>query len=177
MKRTVLFTIITLATLVLTTSAFAASPVSTANTNNITASVAGNCTVSAFSITFGAYDPLVTNASTPLDNVTNKVNVFCTKGTAVTSVSLSAGADFGLGPIGAGMRSMKSTVGANYLSFEIYNDSLGGTVWNTTNTVSGTSTSKGSAINGGFTLYGRVPAGQDVAVASYQETIDATVNF
>jgi spore coat protein U-like protein len=176
MKRTVQLTIISLAVLALTTSAFAASTASTANSNNITASVAANCTVSAFSIAFGAYDPVVTNASTALTNITNKVNVYCTNG-ATATVSLSNGADYGQGPSGATTRAMKSTVGTNYLSFDIFKDAAFATVWNTTNTVNGTSTSKNTAVSGGFILYGSIPAGQDVAVASYQETIDATVNF
>src|SRR5438128_1650300 len=56
---------------------------------SVTASVANNCTISTTAIGFGAYDPIVANATTPLDS-TGSVTITCTKG-AATTLSLNAG--------------------------------------------------------------------------------------
>jgi len=166
MKRAALFAI----TLSLATSAFAAS-VSTSNTNNITASVAPKCTIGAFAIAFGAYDPF---SATPLDQ-TGTVSINCTKGTSgVISLNLGANAS------GSTRRMQDTGATGNYLTYEIYDNSTRTTVWNTTNTVTlGPSASKDTALTA--TAYGRVTAGQDpqagAGVTNYQDTIVATVTF
>ena len=45
------------------------------------------------------------------------------------------------------------------------------------NTDSGTSASKNTPISGGFVAYGRIPAGQDVTMGSYADTMLVTVNY
>ena len=50
------------------------------NTINITATVAAKCTIGAFSVAFGAYDPF---SATPLDQQ-GTVTINCTKGTSGT---------------------------------------------------------------------------------------------
>ncbi|SRR5216683_5566577 len=166
MKRAALFAI----ALSLATSAFAAS-VSTSNSNNITASVAPKCTIGAFAIAFGAYDPF---SATPLDQ-TGTVSINCTKGTSgVISLNLGANAS------GSTRRMQDTGATGNYLTYEIYDNSTRTTVWNTTNTVTlGPSASKDTALTA--TAYGRVTAGQDpqagAGVTNYQDTIVATVTF
>jgi spore coat protein U-like protein len=130
----------------------------------VTASVAANCTISAGALAFGAYEPVVTNASTDLDQ-TSTISVACTKGSTGV-VSLDNGANFSSG------RRMKA--GANYLGYEMYNDSGRTTVWNSSNTVSYTAASKAAS---SLTVYGRVAAGQDVPVGSYSDTVVATITF
>ena len=166
MKRAALFAI----ALSLATSAFAAS-VSTSNSNNITASVAPKCTIGAFAIAFGAYDPF---SATPLDQ-TGTVSINCTKGTSgVISLNLGANAS------GSTRRMQDTGATGNYLTYEIYNNSTRTTVWNTTNTVTlGPSASKNTALTA--TAYGRVTVGQDPQAGgggvNYQDTIVATVTF
>src|SRR5256885_4386581 len=59
---------------------------------SITATVAQTCSVSATStLAFGAYDPVVANASTPLTG-TGSVSIKCTKGSSGITVDLDAGA-------------------------------------------------------------------------------------
>ncbi len=104
MKRTVLFLALSL---IVATSAFAGSA-STTNTNNITATVSAKCTIGAFSIAFGSYDPF---AAAPLDQ-SGTVTINCTKGTSGT-VSF----DLGVNASGA-IRRMKDTgAGTNFLTF------------------------------------------------------------
>lgn len=134
----------------------------------VTATVGSECTVSSSSVNFGAYDPVSANATTPRDS-TGTVNVYCTPGTLAT-VAL----DLGIHASGSTRRML---AGANLLTYEIYRDSTRTVVWNTTNTNSGTSTSKNTPINSGFIAYGRIPAGQDVAIGSYSDTVLVTVNY
>src|SRR5947208_10024354 len=59
---------------------------------SITATVAQTCSVSATStLAFGAYDPVVANASTALTG-TGSVSIKCTKGSSGITVDLDAGA-------------------------------------------------------------------------------------
>jgi spore coat protein U-like protein len=168
MKRTVL---IVLALSLAADAAFAGTA-STINTNNITVSVAARCTIGAFSLAFGAYDPF---AAAPLDQ-TGTVTINCTKGTSGV-VSF----DLGVNASGA-IRRMKDTgAGTNFLTYEIYRDAARTTVWNAVNTVTlGPSVSKNTALTA--TAYGRIVAGQDVQAAggaglNYQDTLVATVTF
>src|SRR5207245_1316586 len=114
----------------------------------VNATVLSECTVSTASVNFGAYDPVAANAATPLDS-TGTVNVYCTTGTLAT-VSL----DLGTHASGTTRRMLAGA--ANFLTYEIYRDAARSIVWNTVNTDSGTSTSKFTPINGGFTAYGRI---------------------
>jgi spore coat protein U-like protein len=134
-----------------------------------TATVPAECTVSTSSLSFGAYDPVAANAATPLDS-TGSANVFCTAGTLAT-VSL----DLGTHASGSTRRMLSGV--ANFLNYEVYKDAARSVIWNTVNTDSGTSTSKNVAINGGFLAYGRIPAGQDVTMGSYSDTLLVTVNY
>lgn len=135
----------------------------------VTATIVGECYVTTAALDFGNYDPVSANATTALIT-TSVVNVYCTKGTFAT-VAL----DQGLYSSGA-TRRMRAASG-DLLTYELYKDASRLVVWNTTNTNSGTSTSKLTAINNGFTVYGRVPAAQDVRAGNYSDTIQVTVNY
>jgi spore coat protein U domain-containing protein, fimbrial subunit CupE1/2/3/6 len=149
--------------------AFAGSATSTFS---VTASVASNCTISTTSIAFGAYDPIVANATTPLDT-TGSVTITCTKG-AATTIGLNAGNN-SANATGT-TRAMKS--GSDYLSYEIYQDSGRSTVWGNSGAGLFTPAVAPDKAPRTFTMYGRVPAGQDVpASGSYTDTVTATVNF
>src|SRR3984893_5092016 len=112
-------------TFIAASSAFAGTA-STVNTNNITATVSAKCTIGAFSIAFGVYDPF--NAA-PLDQP-GTVTINCTKGTSGT-VSL----DLGVSAAGAVRRREDSSAGITFLSYEVYTDNTYATVWNAVNTV------------------------------------------
>jgi len=139
---------------------------------SVTASVASNCTISTTSIAFAAYDPIVANATTPLD-ATGSVIITCTKG-AATTIGLNAGLN-GASATGT-TRAMKS--GTDYLSYEIYQDSGRTIVWGNSGAGLLTPAVAPDKNPRTFTTNGRVPAGQDVpAGASYTDTVTATVNF
>ncbi len=152
------------ALLVSTTPARAA----TATSNiAVSANVVAVCVLTAGTLSFGTYDPVNANASTPLDATTQNFTVACTKGTGYT-VSL----DYGQHASGT-TRNMLGTSG-DPLQYEIYTDAGHQTIWNATNTVGGTA---GSVTPVTLTGYGRIPANRNVGVGSYTDTVQATVNF
>ncbi len=135
---------------------------------SISAAVANNCTIGTTAVSFGSYDPLVTNASAPLD-ATGSVTITCTKG-AVTTVGLNLG-----GNATGSTRRMLS--GTDFLTYELYKDSGRTAVWGNSGADllnTGTAPSKAPQT---FTVYSRVAAGQDVPSGSYSDTVTATVNF
>jgi len=131
--------------------------------------ILAECNVSTSPLNFGNYDPVVANAAAPL-NSTTVVNVYCTAGTPA-KVAL----DTGLWSAGSPRR-LKSAAG-NFLNYEMYTNSGHTVIWNATNTNNGTSASKLTPINGGFTVYGQLPAGQDIPAGAYSDTVTVTVNY
>src|SRR5262249_12068326 len=145
------------------------NPTTTSTTFTVTLNVVREGRLNAFSIPFGAYEPLIANAATPLDS-TGTVNVYCTKGT-FGSVALDNGLNFL-----TGARRVK-TAGGAFMTYEVYRDPSRSTVWNAVNVNTGTSTSKDTALGGGFVAYGRIAAGQDVVAGSYTDTMQAVVTY
>ena len=138
------------------------------STFSVTSSVAANCKISATTLAFGAYDPVDVNASTALDQ-TGSVTVNCTKGAAIW-VGLNLGAN-----ASGTIRRMKN--GSDYLSYELYKLADYATVCGNSVESDGVSWTSTSKADHAFTIYGRVPAAQDVTTGSYSDTITATVNF
>ena len=167
MKRSALF-LVTVATLVMAAPVFAASP-ATANLN-VSASVVGNCTISTAPVAFGAYDPVSANASTALD-ATGTVTVTCTRGAGLSI-------DLGLGANASGStRRMTDGAGTpSYMNYELYSNAGRTTVWGSG--ASGLTIAAAPSIAArNFTVYGRIPAGQDVAIGSYADTVVASINY
>jgi spore coat protein U-like protein len=135
----------------------------------VNATVAKNCTISTTPVSFGQYDPVTANATSPLDGV-GSVIVTCTKG-AVAAVGLNVGGY----PLGTGRRMFGGTDA--FLGYELYSDVARAAIWGNE---SGTDLNIPAAPSRSprtFTVYGRVPAAQDAAVGNYADTVVATVNF
>lgn len=143
-------------------------------TFQVTAKVIASCVVNSTDVAFGNYDPTAGSAITATGTVTAK----CTKG-SVVSVALGQGANAASGSTAAvPARRMKSTVGSNYLPYNIYTTSGGSTEWGTgTGSVPAaqTAASVGTALS--FTTYGSLPAGADVPAGDYSDSVIATVTF
>jgi spore coat protein U-like protein len=138
----------------------------------VSATVTANCTIDASGgLAFGAYDPVVTNASTDLTG-TGTVSTTCTNGASVT-VTLGQGSNADTGSTDAAPVRRMLSGASDYLGYQLYTDSGHATVWdNSTGApVSGT----GGAVN--TTVYGLVAAGQNVPAGSYSDTVVATVTF
>ncbi len=144
---------------------------STTTNGVISGTIVADCKISSSTLSFGSYDPLIANATTPL-NATGSVLVSCTRGATGVTVSLDAGSN--ATRASGTSRAMSDGLG-DYLSYEIYTTSAMTTVWNTTNLVSYTSVT--SMAQTALTAYGQIPAGQSVPVATYTDSVIATVNF
>lgn len=138
----------------------------------VSATVTANCTITTAPVAFGAYDPVVTNASTALD-ATGTVTTTCTNGASAT-ILLGQGANADTGSTDAApVRRMIS--GSDYLSYQLYSDSGRSTVWGNDATSDVATTGTGSNVD--VTVYGSVTAGQNVPSGSYADTVVATVSF
>ena len=134
----------------------------------VSATVAKNCSITTTAVAFGSYDPVVANATTNLDG-TGTVVVACTKG-AGTRI------DLGLGSNAQGT-TRRMSGGTDFLTYELYQNTGRTTVWGSGAAAGQPIAAAPSKAARTFTVYGRVPAGQDVAAGSYNDTVVATINF
>jgi spore coat protein U-like protein len=166
-----------------------AQAASISKTFNAKASVTANCLMSAVGdLSFGAYDPVVANATTGLSGNTS-FTLTCTRGSSpVISLSV-ANANFAKNL--AGKRAMNNGTTApaagNYLSYDLFvpngvgdaSTAAPSVVYWGDNT-SGTSTfspSVPTVASQTVTIFGTVPPGQDVAAGNYTDSVTATVNY
>ncbi|HEV2271319.1 MAG TPA: spore coat U domain-containing protein [Steroidobacteraceae bacterium] len=140
---------------------------------SVTATVSANCTITTAPVAFGAYDPIVTNATNPLDG-TGTVTVTCTNGSAV-AVTLGQGTNAAGGSTDAAPARQMKDAGTDLLAYTLYQDSGRTTVWGNTVGTSVSDTGNGTAQS--LTVYGAVAAGQNVPAGSYSDTVVATVTF
>jgi len=134
----------------------------------VSATVSKNCSITTTAVAFGAYDPVVANATAPLDG-TGSVVVTCTKG-AGTRIDLGLGAN-----VAGTTRRMAG--GTDFLTYQLYQNTGRTAVWGSGAAAGLTIPVAPSRVARTFTVFGRVPAGQDVAAASYNDAVVATINF
>lgn len=143
---------------------------------DVTATVAASCNVvSTTDIAFGTYDPADVNFSTPLDG-TGSITIRCVRG-VVANVALDQGLFAGAGSTCVAPLRRMSDGGTERLSYDIYQNAARTTVWGCDATNDQTFTAASPSTPTVLTTYGRVPAGQDVAVGSYEDTVTVTVTF
>ena len=145
----------------------------------IAPSLAGAAAVCSFSSTpamgFGAYDD---SSGTPDDSSTGiVVSCFRVGGPADVTVTMQIGASSTSGSITG--RQMAS--GANRMNYGLYRDSGRSQNWGNTagvdaGTITITNISNFGSKSGTFTVYGRIPALQNVAAGSYSDTVQLTIS-
>jgi spore coat protein U-like protein len=131
---------------------------------NVSVTVAKACTITAANLAFGTY------TGTLIDS-TSTISVTCTK-TTPYNVGLNAGT-----MTGATVTTRKMTgPGGYHLSYSLYQNSTYSTNWG--NTVgTDTETGTGNGANQSLTVYGQLPAGQNVEAGAYTDTITATITY
>jgi len=132
----------------------------------VTANVNANCIIDANDLDFGDYNPV----GGALDGQ-SQISVTCLK-TTQWNVGLNAGT-----AAGATVTTRKMTgPGAFLLAYGLFSDATRTTNWGQTvgtDTVSGTGTGAAQIV----TVYGRIPASQNVGIGGYVDTITATIAF
>jgi len=125
------------------------------------------CTISTTPVSFGTYNVF---SSTPLDS-TGSVIFNCDNRANIT-ITLNKGGATTFNP----RRMLKGSEALNYNLYlnaartSIWGDGTGGT-----QVYSDPRTPRNQNVT--LTVYGRIPAGQDVTAGSYANTITATINF
>jgi spore coat protein U-like protein len=145
-----------------------------ADTDNllVSASVTASCTIGTAPVAFGAYDP---TAGADLD-AQGTLTVFCTNG-ATTTVTLGQGSNANTGSTDAApvRRMLGGVGGTDHLGYALYSEATYTTVWG--NDATSDVDYTGSGLSANLTVYGRIPAGQNVTVGSYTDTVVATITF
>lgn len=133
-----------------------------------------SCTVSTMPVSFGLYNPL-----TPTANVaTGTVSVSCT----VTLLGLLEYWTIALSTGNSGNFTTRELLnGSSPLSYNLYTSAAYSNVWGdgsgSTTLVSGSALlSIGTTVTD-YTVYGRIPAGQDSAAGTFTDTIVVTLNY
>ena len=154
-------------------SAAPLTAVAATDTSNLTisSSVSNNCIISTTALSFGAYDPIVANATDPLAG-TGTVSTTCTTGANAT-ITLGQGQN-AAGDSTDTLPLRQLAAGANRLGYNLYTDETGN-LWGNT---AGTGFSFiGDGDEQISTVYGAIPAGQNVPAGVYSDTVTATVTF
>lgn len=133
----------------------------------VTATVLKSCSVSATPLAFGTYNP---TSATPLD-ATTTLSVLCTVGTSFT-VGLNAGT-----AAGATVTTRQMSNGANRLNYALFQQAGRTTNWGNTPGTDTPPATTAPVTPSALTVYGRVPAGQNVPAGDYTDTITVTVNY
>lgn len=136
-----------------TTSAWAQSP---------------SCTISVTSVAFGNYNVFTTTA----DDSTGTITYRCNSSAMNISISLSDGSSSTYSP-----RTLRK--GSEILQYNLYRNAARTTIWGngTGGTSVYTSANPPNNSNVSVTIYGRIPAQQDVSAGSYSDTVSAVINF
>jgi spore coat protein U-like protein len=132
-----------------------------------------NCTITSTAISFGNYDTL---GSSPLAS-TGTLGFSCVTGVSLGGINFTVALNTGSSGTFV-TRTLKN--GANTLNYNLYTSVTDTTVWGDgtagTATVSGTyPMSNAPPVT--LTVYGLIPAQQNVLAGSYSDSITATVTF
>jgi spore coat protein U-like protein len=132
------------------------------------ASAQASCTISATSVSFGNYN--VFNGTA--DDSTGTITFRCNASSFNISIALTKGASSTYNP-----RTMLKA--AEALNYNLYRNSARTTIWGdgTGGTSTYTNFNPPNNSNVNLTVYGRIPAGQDVSAGSYSDTVTAVINF
>ena len=127
-----------------------------------------SCTISANSVSFGNYNVF---SGTALDS-TGTITYRCNSAAANITIALSKGASSTFNP-----RVM--TKASESLGYNLFLNAARTTIWGdgTSGTSVYTRANPPNNNNVNVTIYGRVPADQDVSAGSFGDTISATINF
>jgi spore coat protein U-like protein len=120
------------------------------------------CTVTTLPVSFGVYNPIGGQSV----DATGRVEIACVPAAPYT-VTLSAG--------GGTFAARRMASGPNALGYNLFSDPARAVIWGDGS--GGSSMVGGNAATASHTVYGRIPASQNVPVGAYADTITVIVNF
>jgi spore coat protein U-like protein len=126
-----------------------------------------SCTISVTSVAFGSYNVFTTTA----DDSTGTITYSCNSTARNISISLSDGSSSTFSP-----RTMRK--GSEVLQYNLYRNAARTNIWG--DGTGGTSVyTRANPPNGNvsLTIYGRIPALQDVSAGNYSDRVSAVINF
>jgi spore coat protein U-like protein len=123
---------------------------------------------SVVGVAFGAYDVF---SASPLDS-TGTLTYRCTGGAPLATIDLNRGSAPTFNP-----RYMLQAT--EQLNYNLYLDTARTSIWGdaTSGTTHYTRVNPPNGQNIAVTIYGRVPAGQDISAGAYADTVVATITF
>jgi spore coat protein U-like protein len=127
-----------------------------------------SCTISATSVNFGNYN--VFNGSN-LDS-TGTITYRCNSTAANITIGLTKGA-------GSTFNPRRMSKGAEVLGYNLFRNAARTNIWGdgTSGTAVYFRANPPNNSNVNVTVYGRIPAGQDVSAGSFSDTVTAVINF
>ena len=130
---------------------------------------AASCTISVTTVVFGTYDVF---SSIPVDS-TGSIVYRCNGGADLIWITMSRGVN------SDSYIPRAMAKGSEKLEYNLYRDSTRSVVWG--NLTGGTSLyydfDPPNNQNVTVTIYGRIPAGQDVSAGNYSDTVQVEINF
>jgi spore coat protein U-like protein len=127
------------------------------------------CTISTTAVNFGTYDVFASTA----DDGTGQITFRCTGApTPLITIQLDKGGSPSFNP-----RQMRQ--GSEILNYNLYLDSTRTTIWGdgTGGSQTFTLSNPPNGQNNNVTVFGRIPASQDVSAGAYSATVTATILF
>ena len=132
------------------------------------AQLSASCTISTTSVNFGNYNVFNISAVDSTGTISYTCNAVATN----ITISLSTGASSTYRP-----RAMSK--GTEALGYNLFRDAARTSIWgdgtNGTVVYSRNNPPNNNAVN--VTVYGQIPAGQDVSAGTFSDTVSATINF
>jgi spore coat protein U-like protein len=153
----------------------------TAANLTVSADINASCTMNVTDLNFGAYDPIVANATEGLTGSAT-VSATCTSGaTGVVTMSGGLHPTFCMSSkcYRRTIRNMANEGSTSYLRYEIYADASHTIVWNYSQvSMSSVASVTGTGASQDMTVYGKVFKNQkDAAAGSYADTVTIGVNY
>jgi spore coat protein U-like protein len=139
---------------------------------DVSATVVANCTITANALDLGNYDPVGANAAAAA-TASSTLSVTCTSG-AAANVTLGQGGSADTGSTDADP-ARRLTDGTNFLNYGLFTDSGYTDEWGNTVATGVAHTGTGSAAS--LTVYGNIPAAQNVPAGAYTDTVVATIEL
>ncbi|UUR06836.1 Csu type fimbrial protein [Sphingomonas glaciei] len=136
-------------------------------TMNVSATVQNSCLVSASPMLFGNYDPV----GAAVTNGTSAVTVTCTTGTSFV-VGLNAG-----NAAGATVAARQMSNAAHRLNYSLFSDAARSSNWGNTPGLDTPAPITATGSPSVLTVYGQIPANQNVPGGAYADTVTITVTY